>query len=251
MLLNDETILVGEKCVLVPYRKEHVAKYHEWMQDQALLHATASEPLTLDQEYEMQESWRDDPNKCTFIVLAREAIDGKLLQACLAKETAPGLGLGLGLDADGSAAVNRFVLETLDAMTGDVNLFLSEEETEMDEEANDETSNCESLLNQAEVDIMIAQGEFRRKGLGREATCMMMMYAATAMQLRRFFCKVRDDNEASLQMFKSLGFIQCAYAECFREVELELKRDSIDELRLTTMELLGCHSKLRSFQYRR
>nr|DAD20289.1 TPA_asm: hypothetical protein HUJ06_021752 [Nelumbo nucifera] len=54
--------LVGEKVILVPYMSEHVPKYHEWMQDPALLQATGSEPLTLDQEYEMQLSWTQDPN---------------------------------------------------------------------------------------------------------------------------------------------------------------------------------------------
>lgn len=53
--------LEGEKVILVPYMKEHVPRYHVWMQDPAILQATASEPLTLDQEYEMQLSWVQDP----------------------------------------------------------------------------------------------------------------------------------------------------------------------------------------------
>ncbi|CAK9133345.1 unnamed protein product [Ilex paraguariensis] len=53
--------LEGEKVILVPYMKEHVPKYHQWMQDPALLQATGSEPLTLEQEYEMQLSWTQDP----------------------------------------------------------------------------------------------------------------------------------------------------------------------------------------------
>ncbi|KAJ7371125.1 N-acetyltransferase 9 [Desmophyllum pertusum] len=69
MRINSETVLVGERIVLVPYRKEHVPRYHDWMQSPELLGQTASERLTLDQEYEMQQSWFQDENKCTFIIV--------------------------------------------------------------------------------------------------------------------------------------------------------------------------------------
>ncbi|XP_020595202.1 N-acetyltransferase 9-like protein [Phalaenopsis equestris] len=69
--------LEGKKAILVPYMWEHVPKYHEWMKDPALLLATGSEPLTLDQEYDMHLSWTKDPNKHTFIVLDRELIKGE------------------------------------------------------------------------------------------------------------------------------------------------------------------------------
>ncbi|XP_072977279.1 GCN5-related N-acetyltransferase 9 isoform X2 [Typha angustifolia] len=69
----------GEKVILVPYMREHVPKYHEWMQDPALLLATGSEPLTLEQEYEMHLSWTQDPKKHTFIVLDKQLIDGSLV----------------------------------------------------------------------------------------------------------------------------------------------------------------------------
>jgi len=69
MKVNSETVLEGERIVLVPYRKEHVPRYHEWMQSHELLEQTASERLTLEQEYDMQQSWFQDENKCTFIIL--------------------------------------------------------------------------------------------------------------------------------------------------------------------------------------
>lgn len=65
MRVNEETVLVGSRVVLVPYRKEHVARYHEWMQDAATREATASEPLSLEEEYAMQKSWHlDDDSEC-------------------------------------------------------------------------------------------------------------------------------------------------------------------------------------------
>jgi hypothetical protein len=48
-----------------------VDTYHGWMADPALQAATASEPLTLEEEYAMQRTWLEDEDKCTFIVLDR------------------------------------------------------------------------------------------------------------------------------------------------------------------------------------
>ncbi|KAG7989842.1 hypothetical protein I3843_03G257800 [Carya illinoinensis] len=71
--------LEGKKVIMVPYMEAHVPKYHEWMQDPALLQATGSEPLTLDQEFQMQLSWSQDPHKQTFIVLDKEMVVGDFI----------------------------------------------------------------------------------------------------------------------------------------------------------------------------
>lgn len=52
--------IFGERVVLVPYRREHVAKYHDWMGDAEILHLTGSERLTLQEEFEMQKTWEED-----------------------------------------------------------------------------------------------------------------------------------------------------------------------------------------------
>ncbi|XP_048138771.1 N-acetyltransferase 9-like protein isoform X2 [Rhodamnia argentea] len=75
--MGMEASLEGERVILVPYTAAHVPKYHEWMQDPALLEATGSEPLSLDQEFEMQRSWTLDPLKQTFIILDKGMVDGK------------------------------------------------------------------------------------------------------------------------------------------------------------------------------
>ena len=213
---------------MVPYRKEHVAQYHEWMKDPAMLEATGSEPLSLAEEYEMQASWRDDADKCTFIVLCRENISD----------------LDHG-SVDQYPDNEHFVSETLSAMVGDVNLFLSEEEDSDDEEVDtQEPVETESQVEktkyrQAELDIMIAEKGFQRKGIGREACCMMMLYAAKRLSTRRFFCKINEDNESSLALFRKLGFHQCDYAACFKQYELELKRDTPDEMVVTLEKIMG------------
>ncbi|XP_037964287.2 alpha/beta-tubulin-N-acetyltransferase 9 [Plutella xylostella] len=69
MKLNSSIKIKGRNVILVPYRHYHVPKYHEWMKSEELQKLTASEPLTLEEEYEMQKSWREDNDKCTFIVL--------------------------------------------------------------------------------------------------------------------------------------------------------------------------------------
>lgn len=72
MLLNKDTKIFGKNIILVPYKKEHVLQYHEWMKSEELQKLTASEPLMLEKEFEMQQSWMTDNNKCTFIILDRD-----------------------------------------------------------------------------------------------------------------------------------------------------------------------------------
>jgi RimJ/RimL family protein N-acetyltransferase len=163
------------------------------MKDPDLLEATASEPLSFEEEMEMQQSWRVDPKKCTFIVHSTEA--------CQVDES-----------------VSEFsVREHLGGMVGDVNLFLSDVD---EEEENSNTSEQPRL--QAEIDIMIAAHASRKQGLGRAATCSMLLYGATMLGIHRFFCKINEDNKGSIKLFESIGFVQCDYAACFKQVELEL-----------------------------
>ncbi|KAL4447998.1 hypothetical protein ABPG75_005217 [Micractinium tetrahymenae] len=95
---NANLVIRGQRVLLVPYRRDHVPRYHEWMQDGQLQELTASEPLSLEEEYGMQRSWREDLEKCTFILLDPDFPD------------TPGTGTHGG------------------AMAGDVNIFLNDHE---------------------------------------------------------------------------------------------------------------------------
>uniref|UniRef100_A0A0D9VQN7 N-acetyltransferase domain-containing protein n=1 Tax=Leersia perrieri TaxID=77586 RepID=A0A0D9VQN7_9ORYZ len=184
---------VGERAVLVPYLREHVPRYHEWMQDPALLEATASEPLSLDQEFEVHRSWILDPlstaphpavrfpssifpriGEHTFIVLDKELIDGEFVVGNPHTE----------------------------AMVGDVNIYMNDPDD----------------LQLAEIEIMIAEHKSRGKGLGQEAILTMMAFAVEKYGIHTFRAKISESNTASLKLFRKLGFKDASYSAVFKEV---------------------------------
>jgi RimJ/RimL family protein N-acetyltransferase len=157
--------------VLVPYRAEHVATYHGWMQDAELLELTGSEPLSLAEEEDMQRKWAGDTDKATFILLERGTPD------------TPGTGAHGG------------------RMVGDVNLFFYEDDDP-----------CH-----AEVSVMVAVPDARRRGLAREAVCAMLQHGYGRLGARTFAAKVDEGNAASLALFESLGFARASYSTAFRQ----------------------------------
>lgn len=74
MKLNGTTQITGNNVILVPYKQKHVERYHEWMKSEELRYLTASEPLSLEEEFEMQQHWHEDDDKCTFIVLDKDTL---------------------------------------------------------------------------------------------------------------------------------------------------------------------------------
>lgn len=173
-----DRVISGQRVVLVPYTRQHVVKYHTWMKDPDLLFLTGSEPLTLDQEYEMQVKWFQDEDKCTFIIL----------------------------DAD-------ILSETGDevaAMIGDTNIYFS-----------DPTD-----LTTGEIEVMIAEPEFRGKGYGKEVIDQMITFSRQVIGVRTFVAKIKETNHASLNMFAKLGFKKVSSSDVFKEETLELTFDA-------------------------
>lgn len=77
MILTWELAVAGQGVLLVPYRAAYVQQYHSWMEDTDLREATASERLTLAEEYDMQQEWRDDSrSRCPirYALLRRPSI---------------------------------------------------------------------------------------------------------------------------------------------------------------------------------
>lgn len=185
MKANSNIILEGLEgnIILVPYLEEHVLQYHEWMKSEYLQETTASEPLTLEQEYEMQKSWAQDEEKCTFII-----------HSPLMKNTTTGGG-GAFMSTSKYGG----------GMVGDCNLYW----------------NIPEEPHTAEIELMIAEPEMRRKGLGRETLLIFMDYAARYLKVTKFVAKISLNNHASLNLFQNtFGFEKESVSSIFNEITL-------------------------------
>jgi RimJ/RimL family protein N-acetyltransferase len=186
------------------------------MQDADLQAATASEPLSMTEEYDMQRSWRTDNDKLTFIV-------------CQSGEPSATSQTVQGGDDDRP-----------ERMIGDINLFLFEPEDEDDDNDDGEAPNTSNPSNAlvGEIELMIARQDLHRQGYGRAALLSFTTYILdtwaqiaaeynnnAASQAPRYLeylrVKINQSNARSIALFQSVGFVQTAAgANYFDEVEL-------------------------------
>ena len=152
----------------------------------------------------MQESWRQDSDKLTFI-------------ACLPPPTSL-------LD---QTVVKSGTLDSPKHMIGDVNLFLSS--------ADEDPEGCIG-----ELELMIAPISQRRQGYGRATILTFLRYIQNhlseileefakqkrveKMALLQLKVKIGGNNEKSINLFESIGFIKVEKsANYFGEFELVLE----------------------------
>ena len=107
-----------------------------------------------EEEYKMQETWRDSVDKCTFIVL-----DKDLLESYAFDES-----------------------DEIASMVGDTNLFIS---GGRDDDGGGEEEKV------AEAEIMIAEEASRGKGLGKEAMALMLNYGARKLGVGAFEARIK------------------------------------------------------------
>ncbi|KLO17841.1 acyl-CoA N-acyltransferase [Schizopora paradoxa] len=187
MKVNETTALVAKDVILVPYRKEHVEKYHEWMKDEELRELTASEALTLDEEYEMQRKWQEDEDKLTFIVLARGmTTDCEILDECKSSQ-----------------------------MIGDVNLFFKGDPSDDDFEVEAEIMIAEKAFRRKGLASQALQAILSYAISARYPPLLPLSPA-------KFVVRIGDSNEPSIKMFERLGFAITKRVEVFQEVEMRL-----------------------------
>ena len=175
---------------------------------------TASEPLSLMEEYDMQEKWLVDDDKCTFILHAPTFTRNHIPFEQQHPQLDPSV---------------------LGGMLGDVNLFLldadyMEEETDRFLRRPTEFSSrlpppspplSPPSIKRAEVEIMVAEKGCRGQGLAREAIQCMLHYGHHQLGIHYFYAKVHESNAASLHLFQHhFQFQEIHRSAVFQEVTL-------------------------------
>ncbi|EPS43066.1 hypothetical protein H072_2942 [Dactylellina haptotyla CBS 200.50] len=225
MRLNESVAVITNKLVFLPYEASHVETYSEWMGSEAIREATASERLSLAEEYAMQKSWREDADKLTFIL------------------SLPSDGIKAAASHDGPLK-NYIVVEGVDdkpeILIGDVNLFLYEDDEEEEVEGQ-ERGPVEMV---GEVELMIARPEFQGRGLGKLAVIIFILYVLQhqgdilsqdssrnlkGKSFKHLRVKIGKENTRSLELFQKLGFVKLTEEpNVFGEFELRLKIEPLE-----------------------
>lgn len=219
---NEHTALSTPTHLLVPYTAQHVPTYHTWMQDPSIQAATASEPLTLEEEYAMQRSWRTDHDKLTFIIC--QPLDRSFTHG----------------EPETLIPLPGYHFDAPDRMIGDINLFLF-----ADEEEDNSGGDLSTTGVIGEIELMIPDPATQRQGYGRRSLITFMHYiliewSSIAQEyssgqdckpkhthppkLEYLRAKINDSNVRSIRLFESVGFKKIGEtANYFGEVELRWK----------------------------
>lgn len=203
------------------------------MEDEELQKATASDRLTLEEEYAMQKSWREDADKLTFIVCTAPADTASLSKT--------------------NIQLKAGQQDSPDAMIGDINLFLYVNEEDDEEE---DLSKPQSVLG--EIEIMIARDTHQGKGLGRTVLQTFIWYILSSAneivkeyhsshghgkpssELRFLRVKIDAGNARSIKLFESAGFKKVSETpNYFGELEFRCLVDGSRELEGKMQEAMG------------
>ncbi|XP_075241265.1 N-acetyltransferase 9-like protein [Convolutriloba macropyga] len=213
MLLNEKVIVTGEipRCWLVPYNLNHVEKYHSWMNNSELLELTASEPLTLDEEFSMQKSWRDDDDKLTFLVIDPDALCELFSRAACCCDTPSVIyllcrekfELKLQSRIENNHNCCNWCKEESNCLIGDINLFIDWQELT------------------GEINMMIAEECYRRRGYGKVVLQAFVYYIKQNLKLAKLLARIGDTNYASISFFMMLGFSEHSRSSVFQEITYE------------------------------
>ncbi|CDS42341.1 expressed protein [Echinococcus multilocularis] len=202
------------------------------MQTWELRVLTASELLSLEEEYEQQKNWLAGEDRVTFILLEKSRLPALSTSAPLSISVAELSASHTVTTMQGDRAVCNAEVA---AMIGDVNFYL----------IPDPESDRDNAF-EGEVSVMIAEVSSRGKGLAAQALAGVLLYVERyfVRNVTAIVAKVSLDNEPSLRFFKNkLGFVERRRNACFNEIELvcptfETEKSAVTQAASRAIELL-------------
>lgn len=235
--ISHHPIEVSRIPLLEQHQDHFSSQFLTYPQD--LQKATASEPLTLSEEYAMQKSWRNDADKLTFIVHTG------LGPADYTSQSFAGNTKSNYRSANSTSITPPFT------MIGDVNLFLypvdDEDQDVQDGQTPSSPTNIPTSTPQpqpvlGELEIMIASKTAQGKGMGKQILLPFLWYILATLDcimaeyhsangsgkersvLKYLRVKIGHENVRSIRLFESVGFAKVGDGEpnYFGEVELRL-----------------------------
>lgn len=183
--------------------------------------------MTLEEEYENQQSWRTSHDKLTFIVC--EPLSGEQR-------------------SDDARIITAKVDDSSNKMKGDVNFFLYLDDD--DDEDNAAQREGSQIRLRGEIDVMIAGQQHRGKGTGEAAVRTILAYIQKNLtgildeyaqgeklnkdkiQLAGLMAKIKEDNTGSRGLFNKLGFRQEGEANYFGEVKMVMSWEEVEGVRM-------------------
>lgn len=211
----------------------------------------------------MQQSWRQDADKLTFI-------------ACL---PLPSISSSISSGISSTSSDERRLLSEEDdapgRMVGDTNLFLRVDDDDDDDGDDDGVSEQENQSKDVnvigEIELMIAEKHNQGKGFGRAALLSFIMFITRHEEdiLREFLgegqkaqnsqskgnklkclsVKIGKENGRSLALFESLGFEKVTQEPNYFG-EFELRRYNLDEEEVAKLSNKHRVEEYRELPYR-
>ena len=80
------------------------------------------------------------------------------------------------------------------------------------------------------VGILISSDGERKKGYAKESLKLIIDYTSKHLGLKQIYCNITSDNKASIQLFTSVGFIQCGHKKDWIKAQNEWKDELLFQL---------------------
>lgn len=89
---------------------------------------------------------------------------------------------------------------------------------------------CDFKNHRAGLGILIKDRDDRKKGFGKEALGLLAEYCFRRLNLHQLYCNISEENQASISLFKSVGFEEIGLKKDWNYFNGEYKNEYLFQL---------------------